>query len=144
VLKRFSDAGCEAILLARDEAAGLGHSYLGTEHILLGLARQTGTAAARTLGWLDLTPDRLRSVTVRLTGRGEHATPQVAPLSPPAEQVIQLALQAAEHLGQRKVEPEHLLLALAFAPAGAGTQVLTACHVSPEQIRDVLTDKPYL
>src|SRR5215208_5125706 len=75
VLDRFSSCAANALALARDEARLLAHPYVGTEHLLIGLAREERGAAARVLGSLDLSAEQLRESIVFIGGRGEADPP---------------------------------------------------------------------
>jgi ATP-dependent Clp protease ATP-binding subunit ClpC len=75
VFERFTERARNVIVLARDEAAGPKHNYIGTEHILLGLLREEEGLAARVLGSLDITLEEVRAQVARIVGQGDEVTP---------------------------------------------------------------------
>jgi ATP-dependent Clp protease ATP-binding subunit ClpC len=138
LLERFSDKGREAVAFAQDEAAGLGHAWIGTEHILLGLLRQNETVASEVLRSLDLTPHRVRSHVVRMVGIRQRVISGAVPFVPPAKRALDLALQAADHRRDPYIEPEHILLGLLYEPDAVAARALVACDTTLKQIRDEL------
>src|SRR5262245_58202254 len=101
VLDRLSPCAVHAFDLAREEARLLGHPYVGTDHLLIGLAREEHGAACRVLATLDLTPDFLRERIVFIGGRGEGTPDAAEPaFSPPLERVMETATKEAERRQQ--------------------------------------------
>src|SRR2546426_797865 len=98
------------INLAIDEARKLGHSHVGTEHVLIGLIREEEGVAARALRTLGVELDKARTALGFIVGRGEAATsPSEITLSPRTKKVIELAIDEARRLGNRSVGTEHML-----------------------------------
>lgn len=112
----------------------LGHSYVGSEHLLLGVAGQEGGGG---LAAFDVTPERVRLGVVRIFGRGENSEPAPRGMgfTPHAKSALEWALSAALILGQRTIDPEHILIALVLAEDGAAARILRECDVSPEAVR---------
>ncbi len=109
---RFSSTALGAIRLARTNAARLGHSYVGSEHLLLGLACQEYSPAGRILAEQGMDGQSLRLAIAQLVGTGtpSHATQQG--LTPRCCKAIQVAAAESRRQGQSAVSAEHLLLAL--------------------------------
>src|SRR5207247_9103449 len=74
MFERFTERARQVVVLAQEEARTLKHNYIGTEHILLGLLREEEGLAARVLGSLDITVERVRAQVVRIVGSGEEVT----------------------------------------------------------------------
>jgi len=127
---------------ARAAAEGLGHAYVGTEHMLLALTR-TPCAARRILETLGVTEERVHAKVVDLIGVGASAgapTPAAAvplPLTPPTQRVMDRSRVEAEQLGHAHTDAEHLLLALAHDPSGA--VLLSELGVDEHDVVDAIT-----
>jgi hypothetical protein len=139
VLERFTEQARQAVSLAQEEATQmLRHSYVGTEHLLLGLLREQGFAA-RALKAFDITVERVRAQLVETVGSGEMVISGQIPVTPRAKRVLELALSDAVSQGHSYVGTEHLLLALARENEGAAGRILLACDTNTEAIRDEVT-----
>ena len=121
--------------LAREEAERLQHSYVGTEHLLLGLMREEGGVAGRVLRDLGLESDRVVELVERLTRSGRSAAHTKIDLSPGIRRVIELALEEARRLNHHYVGTEHLLLGLVRYNDGVAIKVLQRLGVGPDQIQ---------
>ena len=124
------------VVLAQEEARGLGHSYVGSEHILLGLLREEEGLAARVLEHLDITLERVRAEVERIVSRGEEVTAGQIPFTPRAKRVLELAQREALSLGQNYIGTEHILLGLARENEGVATRILLAFDVDWEAVRN--------
>jgi len=109
--ERFTERAREAIELAHGYAAELGHGYVGSEHILLGLSGEHGSVAQKILTDFGLETDLLTDLVEKYVGRGEPGQPTQG-LTPRAKRVIELAVGSASQLGHRYVGTEHLLLGI--------------------------------
>jgi hypothetical protein len=136
MLERFTERSRQVIVLAQEEGRALGHNYLGTEHILLGLLREREGLGARILESLGITAERARAQVVQLVGTGEEVTSGQIPFTPRATKVLELALREALSLGNTSIGTEHLLLGLVTQKDGVAAHVLTGFGVDPEKIRD--------
>ena len=123
------------MVLAHEEANELKHDHIGTEHILLGLARDREGVAARVLGSFDITVERVRSEVVRAVGVGQRVVGGQAPFTPRATRVLELASREAIGLGHNYLGTEHILLGLVALNDGVAARILQDFDVSPEQIR---------
>ena len=109
---RFTSTALGAIRLAQETAAGLGHSYVGSEHLLLGLAGQELSPAATALRRAGADREALCSAIVQRVGTGVPARGICQGLTPNCCQAIRGAVAESRRLGQRAVNSEHLLLGL--------------------------------
>ena len=109
---RFSPPARRAMALAQEEARTLGHTYLGTEHLLLALAGEADGVAAAVLTSLDVDPAALRTAVERLVGRGSGFACGSPCVTPRLKRALEQARTAAKQAKSACVEPEHLLLGL--------------------------------
>ena len=135
---RFSPPARQAVTLAQDEARALGHAYLGTEHLLLGLLGQTTSVAAAALAVLGVEPQAVRAAVERIIGRGGDLACGQLCLTPRLKKVFALAAKEAKPARQHAVEPEHLLLGLLAEGEGVAAAVLGEQGVSLARVREVL------
>jgi ATP-dependent Clp protease ATP-binding subunit ClpC len=134
----FSDEAREVVLRAREEAVSLGYNFVGTEHLLLGLLRQPDTLASRVLTRCDMTLERVRWDVAARGGTGAAPMPERPPLTPRARRVLELAAHAAGRFGRDFVNPEDILLAVAFESESAAAQLLASFGTDGDQLRDEL------
>jgi ATP-dependent Clp protease ATP-binding subunit ClpC len=123
------------VVLAQEEAVTLKHSYIGTEHILLGLLREEEGLASQVLKSLDITVERVRDQIVRIVGSVEERGSGEIPFTPRAKEALQQGLQEAANLGHTYVGTEHLLLGLVHDESGTAAQVLIGCDADAERVR---------
>jgi ATP-dependent Clp protease ATP-binding subunit ClpA len=124
VFERFTDRARRVIVLAQEEARLLDHDYIGTEHLLLGLAREGQGVAAKALEVLGIRLEALRSQVEEIIGRGQRAPSGHVPFTPRAKTVLELSLREALELGHDYIGTEHLLLGLIREGEGVAAQVL--------------------
>ena len=99
MFERFTEQARQVVVLAQEEAHVLMHSYIGTEHILLGLIREEEGIAAQVLESLGITLEAARLQVVAVIGAGEDVTDGQIPFTPRAKKVLELALREALSLG---------------------------------------------
>ena len=102
----------------------LNHNYIGTEHILLGLAREGEGVAARALESLGISLEAVRQQVKEIIGRGQQAPSGHIPFTPRAKKVLELSLSEANGLGHNYIGTEHILLGLIREGSGVAAQVL--------------------
>ena len=145
-MQRFTQRARRVLSLAQEEAERLQHSYIGTEHLLLGLMREEGGVAGRVLKQLGLDIKEVEALVERKTRSGQRAPFSKLDLSPGTKKVLELAVEEARRMGHHYIGTEHLLLALLRYNEGVAIDVLKALNISPEQIRKqthrVLQDSP--
>jgi ATP-dependent Clp protease ATP-binding subunit ClpA len=138
MFERFTDRAREVVVFAQDEARGLKHNYIGTEHILLGLLREEEGLAARVLDSFDVTVADVRALVAQIVGQGNEVPTGQIPFTPRAKKVLELALREALALGHNYVGTEHLLLGLARENDGVAMRILLDVDVDSEKIRNEL------
>ena len=112
MFERFTEAAREVIILAQDESRSLGHHYLGTEHILVGILRQEQGLGARVLGSFGITAEKVQTQIESTVGRGNVTPSGAIPLTPRAKEALGAALHEAVALGHHHIGTEHILLGL--------------------------------
>ncbi|HUA70129.1 MAG TPA: Clp protease N-terminal domain-containing protein [Solirubrobacteraceae bacterium] len=130
-----SDHAREALRLAHEEARALRHSYVGTEHMLLGLLGEHDAVAATMLASLDITHERVRMAVVRMMGEGVEDASGELPFTGAANDAIERAGREASMLGAGRVGTEHILLALTRDAGGAAARILVQLDVDLAEIR---------
>jgi hypothetical protein len=135
VFERFTEQARQVVVLAQDEARGLRHNYIGTEHILLGLLREEDGLAARALDSLDITAEKVRVQASRIVGSGEEVETGQIPFTPRAKKVLELAMREALSLGHNYIATEHILLGLARENDGVASRILMDFGVDADRIR---------
>lgn len=134
--ERFTQRARRVLSLAQEEAERLNHSYIGSEHVLIGLLREEGGVAGRVLRELGLDAARVQAMVERLSGGPGTRTPFTKiELSPSTKRLLELAVEEARRMGQHYISTEHLLLGLARQNEGLALDVLRKFGISPEQIR---------
>jgi hypothetical protein len=135
MFERFSDRSRRVVVLAQEEARLLGHGYIGTEHLLLGLIRDGEGVAATALRALGADLDTLRREVEALAGPGEGPQGGHIPFTPRAKKVLELALREMVRLGHHYIGTEHLLLGLLREGEGAAAQVLRQRGIELDRVR---------
>jgi ATP-dependent Clp protease ATP-binding subunit ClpA len=140
VFERFSEEARHVVVLAQEEARALKHSYIGTEHILLGLLREEEQRpeGERPLESLGVTLDDVRTRVTRIVGPGEEASGDQIPFTPRAKKVLELSLREALSLGPDRVAPEHLLLGIVRDNEGVASRVLLALDADALKVRNAV------
>jgi ATP-dependent Clp protease ATP-binding subunit ClpC len=133
---RFTDSGKRVLALAQDEAIRHNHNYIGTEHLLAALIRDTDSIAARALSSLGIELTKVRTALEFIVGRGDQTTsPSEITLSPRTKKVVELAIDEARKLGHSHVGPEHILLGLVREGEGIASGILESLGVSMSRAR---------
>ena len=133
--EKFTERARRVLTLAQEEAQHFSHSYIGTEHILLGLVREEEGVAARVLTNLGVVLTKVRSAVEFIIGRGEKSSSGEVGLSPRAKRVIELAIDEARQLGHNYIGTEHLLLGLLREGEGIAASVLDSFGITLERAR---------
>ena len=136
MFERFTDRARRVVVLAQEEARDLGHTYIGTEHILLGLLREPEGVAAQALEALGIGLDGVRREVREIIGQGEGTTlPTHIPFTPRAKKVLELSLREALQLGHNYIGTEHILLGLIREGEGVAAQVLVKLGADLNRVR---------
>ncbi len=135
MFERFTENARQVVVLAQDEAGALQHSYIGTEHLLLGLLRQEHTIAGRALALLGVRLAQVQDEVRRIVGQGDVAPFGQIPFTPRAKKVLELSLREARTLGSSYIGPEHILLGLIRETEGVATRILLDFGADPERVR---------
>ncbi len=133
--EKFSERARRVLSLAQEEAQRFNHNYIGTEHILLGLVRESEGVAAKVLSNLNVELVKVRSAVEFIIGRGERPTPGEIGLTPRAKKVIELAVDEARRLNHQYIGTEHLLIGLMREGEGVAAGVLESLGVSLDKVR---------
>jgi ATP-dependent Clp protease ATP-binding subunit ClpC len=133
--EKFSERARRVLTIAQEEARALNHSYIGTEHILLGLVREEEGVAARVLTNLGIGLSKVRSAVEFIIGRGEKPGSGETGLTPRAKKVIELAIDEARQMGHNYIGTEHLLLGLLREGEGVASSVLDSFGITLERAR---------
>ncbi len=136
---QFTERARHVIFFAQEEARRMGESYMGTEHLLLGLVRENDNAAMQVLDRVGVSVAQVRAETRRQVARGDcQLTPGIQ-LAPRTKYVIDLALREARELKNSYVGTEHLLLGLLREGEGLAGRVLHSLGADLEQTRREVT-----
>jgi len=133
--EKFSERARRVLTIAQEEARQMNHSYIGTEHILLGLAREEEGVAAKVLTSLGVSLSKIRSAVEFISSRGERPSTGETGLTPRAKRVIELAIDEARQLVHNYIGTEHLLLGLLREGEGVAAGVLDSLGVTLERAR---------
>jgi ATP-dependent Clp protease ATP-binding subunit ClpC len=144
--EKFSERARRVLSLANEEAQRFNHNYIGTEHILLGLVRETDGVAAKVLANLGVELDKVRSAVEFIIGRGEKTTSGEKGLTPRTKKVVELAVDEARRLNHNFIGTEHLLIGLLREGEGVAAGVLESLQVNLDKVRAetsrILTQSP--
>src|SRR6187431_2073890 len=135
MFERFTDRARRVVVLAQEEARLLNHSYIGTEHILLGLIHEGEGVAAKALESLNISLDAVREQVQEIIGQGQAAPTGHIPFTPRAKKVLELSLREALQLGHNYIGTEHILLGLIREGEGVAAQVLNKLGADLNRVR---------
>ena len=135
--EKFSERARRVLSLAQEEAQRFNHNYIGTEHVLLGLARDTEGVAAKVLANHNVELSKIRSAVDFIIARGDRPiSDDMIGLTPRAKKVIELAVDEARKQGHHYIGTEHLLIGLMREGDGIGSNVLESLDLSLDTIRE--------
>ena len=140
-MENFTARARKIVSLAQSEAIRLKHSYVGTEHVLLGLIQEGSGVAAKVLESTGVDLETIRSAVENVVAPGSNDAPQEGapkelPRTPKAERVFQTASEQADFMGHTYVGTEHILLALLLEEEGVAAQVLETLGVELSDVRN--------
>ncbi|MGM9522414.1 MAG: ATP-dependent Clp protease ATP-binding subunit [Oscillospiraceae bacterium] len=131
---RFTERAKNVLNLAHESAAELGHGYVGSEHILLGIAADGGGSAAKVLRDSGIDKELIRASIEKFVGRGESGSTTVQGLTPRAKHIIELAVAEASRLGHNYVGTEHLLMGILREYDSVASKIITALGADPNKL----------
>ena len=135
MFERFTEKAIKVIMLAQEEARRLGHNFVGTEQVLLGLIGEGTGVAAKTLKSMGVTLKDARAEVEKIIGRGSGFVAVEIPFTPRAKRVLELSWDEARQLGHNYIGTEHLLLGLIREGEGVAARVLENLGVDLNKIR---------
>jgi ATP-dependent Clp protease ATP-binding subunit ClpC len=138
MIQKFTPPARQAVVLAQHEARGLGHDYVGTEHLLLGLVREEAGGAARVLASLGVTPDAVREQVVEMLGRGDADGTGQLVFTPRVKKVLELALRESGAMGHSAIGTEHFLIGLVRDGGGVANRILEQLGADDRRILEAL------
>lgn len=138
MFNRFTERAQKVLFLAQEEAMRLGHPYVGTEHILLGLIREGQGVAAKALGSLNIEAEKVRLLVEQVVGRDQGSPGKELTLTPRGKKVLELSVEEARRLGHNYVGTEHLLLGLISEGEGVAAQVLSGMGADLGRVRQTV------
>ena len=137
---RFTERAQQALTKAQEAAASFGHSYIGSEHLLLGLLREQGGPAAKALAACGVTDDALVKQIEELSGRGTPDSTAPQGMTPRTKRIIELSIQSAAQMGTNYVGTEHLLLGLLREGQNVALTALANLKVTPQMVAEKLSE----
>jgi len=131
---RFTEKAERAINFAQQSAMALGHNYVGTEHLLLGLVKEGTGVAARVLQSQGLTEDKVVKAIEELIGRGEQSGQQPLGFTPRTKRVLELSFREARRMGNNFIGTEHLLLGIMKEGESVAVRILIDLGIDPQKL----------
>ena len=138
MFEKFTEGAIKVIMLSQEEARRMGHNFVGTEQLLLGVIGQRHGIGARALKKLKVTLKKTRKEIELYIGRGTGFVASEIPFTPRAKRVLEMAVQEGKDLGQNFVGTEHLLLALIAESDGIAMRTLNKMNVDTYKLRNLV------
>ena len=138
---KFTPRAEEALRLSQESAEELGHGYVGSEHLLLGLLREEEGLAHRVLTEYGLTDEMILSVLRRSVGAGLAGTAPSQGLTPRAKGVVELAVSEAARMGSPMIGTEHLLMGILREGGNMALRILRTVGVDPKKMYSSIVQK---
>ena len=135
MFEHFTSEAIKVIMLAQEEARRLGHNFVGTEQILLGLIGEGTGVAAKVLSELGVTLKEARREVEKIIGRGSGFVPPEIPFTPKVKSLFEQSFREANSLGHNYINTEHLLLGLTEAGEGVAAKVLQNLGLDLKNVR---------
>ena len=138
MFEKFTEGAIKVIMLSQEEARRMGHNFVGTEQLLLGVIGQRHGIAAQVLKKLKVTLKKARKEIELYIGRGTGFVASEIPFTPRAKRVLEMAVHESRDLGQKFVGTEHILLALISETDGVAMRTLDKLDVDVQNLRNLL------
>jgi ATP-dependent Clp protease ATP-binding subunit ClpC len=131
----FTDKAIAVVMIAQQETRRLGHSFVGTEQLLLGLIGEGTSIASQVLSEMGLTLENVQSEVEKAIGRGAGPVPAQIPLTPKTKRVLEQAFQESRNLDHQHIGPEHLLLSLTKHRDSVAAKILENLGINLDIVR---------
>jgi len=134
MFERFNEKAIKAVMMAQEESRRLGHNYVGTEMLLVGVVAENTGLAAKVLRKLGVTLKDAKNAVEEIIGRGAGQVSAEIPFTPAAKRVLADGVEEAKRLGSNAIDTAHVLLALIKEDRGNAEKVLEKLKVDPKQV----------
>ena len=138
MFEKFTEGAIKVIMLSQEEARRMGHNFVGTEQLLLGVIGQRHGIGARALRKIKITLKRTRKEIEQYIGRGTGFVASEIPFTPRAKRVLEMAVHESKDLNQNFVGTEHILLALIGESDGVAMRTLDKLRVNIPNLRNII------
>jgi len=138
MFEKFTEGAIKVIMLSQEEARRMGHNFVGTEQLLLGVIGQRHGIGARALKKSKVTLKKARKEIELYIGRGTGFVASEIPFTPRAKRVLEMAVHEGKDLGQNFVGTEHILLALIAESDGVAMRTLDKLNVDIHKLRNLI------
>jgi len=135
MFEKFTEGAIKVIMLSQEEARRMGHNFVGTEQLFLGIVGQRQGVGAKALRSLGVTLKKARKEVETYIGRGTGFVASEIPFTPRAKRVLEMAVQEGKDIGQNYVGTEHILLALIGEEDGVAIRTIEKLGVDITQLR---------
>ena len=137
MMQRFTDDAQRVLSFAQEAALELGHDYVGTEHVLIGLTKVKNGVAAKALEELNIVTEDIFEAVEEQVGRGNKKTTSIY-MTPRVKNVLELAVQVANRMNHNYVGTEHILLGLLSDGGGVAVGILRAMNIRTDDIVEAI------
>lgn len=140
MFEKFTEGAIKVIMLSQEEARRMGHNFVGTEQLFLGVVGQRQGMGAKALKSLGVTLKKARKEVENYIGRGTGFVASEIPFTPRAKRVLEMAVQEGKDIGQNYVGTEHILLALLAEEDGVAIRTIEKLGIDITQLRKKTLD----
>lgn len=134
MIYKFTSRAEKALELANDLAMELGHNYIGTEHLLYGLAKEGTGVASKVIEMQDVTPEQIKEEIEVLIGVGSEIDVETVGFTPRTKRVIENAFREARKLGTEYIGTEHLLIGIMREGDSVAVRVMMNLNINPQRL----------
>ena len=138
MFEKFTEGAIKVIMLAQEEARRMGHNFVGTEQLLLGVIGQRHGIGGRALAQLKITLKKTRKEIEKYIGRGTGFVASEIPFTPRAKRVLEMSIHEGQDLGVNYVGTEHVLLSLINEKDGIAMRTLDRLRVNVPKLRHLI------
>jgi len=139
MFERFNEKAIKAVMMAQEESRRLGHNYVGTEMLLVGVVAESSGASATVLRKLGVNLKDTRKTVEEMVGRGSGMVSVEIPFTPAAKRVLSDGVEEARRLNSNAIDTAHILLALIKEEGGNAVKILEKLGVDPTKIPEEIT-----